>query len=124
MIIEFVDLTKPNIEIVLQSINIDIATVGVQGAAGPSSPIVIGETDINLLITNQNYLVCKGDNDLIITLKNTSVADPITIVNATNGKLVTVECSDGQTILGHTGWNIVAGNVFGFLPQGDMYYVD
>ena len=123
MIIEFVDLTKVNIEIVLQSINIDIQTVGVQGASGQSSD-VIRDTYINTTVTNQTYLVCKGDNDLIITLKNTVDAVPVTIVNATNGKLVTVQCSDGQTILGHTGWNIMAGNVFGFLPQGDEYYVD
>ena len=124
MKIYVIDLTKPNIEIKLQRMVVDIATIGIQGAAGPSTPIVISETIINLTVTNQTYLVCKGDNDLIITLKNTAVATPITILNATNGKIVTVQCSDGQTILGNTGWVIKNGNVFGFVPQGDMYYVD
>lgn len=97
---------------------IKIYNTGLQGPRGPSSGVVISETTISLTITDQNYLVLKGNSAMEITLKNPAVAEPVTIMNQGSMPATII-----GPILGDTSLIIVPGNVYQFVPSGGQYYV-
>ncbi len=100
---------------------IKIYTTGVQGKDGPVGPgggFIIDETTQDLTITDETYLVLKGDDLLNITLKDPTSAVPVTIINQSAGPATII-----GSILGDTSFIIAPGNVYQFVPSEGQYYV-
>ena len=100
---------------------VEVYPVGIQGAKGAdgSSTQVISEASANKTITDETYLILKGANALNITLKDPNAAQPITILNQADQPAIIL-----GPILNGSDFTIVPGNVYQFVPQGGIYYVD
>lgn len=111
------------VEVKGSPVSVTVQSVGAQGAPGLGAATVVGETDEDCIITNEDFLFADSAIEIRVGLRDPAAPPrPTTVINSGSADVV-VYVVTGANIFDDPEFVVKPGNSFTFVARGGRYYV-